>query len=705
MTAGSDVSASAGTRAARVGTIPNVGRILFGGDYNPEQWPEETWVEDARLMQEAGVNLVSLGIFAWAKIEPALDQFDLEWLDRVIDLLHARGISVNLATPTASPPPWLINRHPEILPVTAEGVTLWHGSRRHYCPSSSVYRERATRLVRALAEHYRDHPAIVLWHVDNEYACHVTECFCDASAAAFRTWLRQRHGTLSALNEAWGTAFWGQIYGDWQEVHPPKAAPSFLNPGQLLDWRRFTSDAWLACFRDQKEILRAITPAIPITTNFMNFHEPLDYWTWAAEEDVVSNDSYPDTSDPEWMVDAAMGCDLMRSLGNGRAWLLMEQASSYVNWRHRNAAKRPGVMRLGSFQAIARGANAVMFFQWRASRDGAEKYHSAMLPHGGTETRAWREVSALGRELAGLDEISPSTVKAEVAIAFDWENLWAYELGAKPSNGIPILTQIRALYGSLFSRNVTVDFVHPRADLSRYRLVLAPHLYLVDDESVANLSRWVAAGGTLLMTFFSGIVDPLDRVRPGPYPGAFRDLLGLTIEEFVPQVDGQTNAVETSDGRRFETTLWSDVIEVTEADVLARFAGDFFAGSPAVTVHRVDKGSAYYVGTNLDPSGLAWLLDLTCRAAGVSSAGGTTQEGGALELVERWDGPDRWLFALNHGASPVQFALDRPAVDAISGARVDGSVRVEPSNLVILRSTHGRYALVPSAARAGGPPG
>lgn len=687
MTAGSDVSVSPGTRPASPGTIPNVGRILYGGDYNPEQWPEETWAEDARLMQEAGVNLVSLGIFAWARIEPAPDQFDFAWLDRVIDLLHARGIAVNLATPTASPPPWLISRHPEILPVTADGVTLWHGSRRHYCPNSSAYRERAARLVRALAGRYRDHPAIVLWHVDNEYACHVTECFCDASAAAFRNWLRQRYETLAALNEAWGTAFWGQIYGDWQEVHPPKRAPSFLNPGQQLDWRRFTSDAWLVCFRDQKEILREITPAIPITTNFMNFHEPLDYWTWAAEEDVVSNDSYPDTSDPEWMIDAAMGCDLMRSLGNGRAWMLMEQASSYVTWRHQNAAKRPGVMRLGSYQAVARGANAVMFFQWRASRDGAEKYHSAMLPHGGTETRAWREVSALGRELAGLDAISSSAVRAEVAIAFDWENLWAYELDAKPSNGIPILPQIRALYGALFGRNVTVDFVHPRADLSRYRLVLAPHLYLVDDETIANLSRWVADGGTLLMTFFSGIVDPSDRVRPGPYPGAFRDLLGLQIEEFVPHVEGQTNTVETGDGRQFKTTLWSDVIEVGEAEVLARFSEDFFAGSPAVTMHRVDKGAAYYVGTNLDPSGLAWLLDLTCRAAGVSSAGGTTQEGGALELVERWDGRDRWLFALNHGASPVQLSVDQPAVDAISGTRFEGSVRVEAMDLVILRST------------------
>lgn len=687
MTAGSDVSVSRGSRLASPGTIPNVGRMLFGGDYNPEQWPEETWAEDARLMQDAGVNLVSLGIFAWAKIEPAPDQFDFAWLDRVIDLLHARGIAVNLATPTASPPPWLIRLHPEILPVTADGVTLWHGSRRHYCPNSSAYRERAARLVRAIAEHYRDHPAIVLWHVDNEYACHVTECFCDASAAAFRNWLRQRYETLAALNESWGTAFWGQVYGDWQEIHPPKRAPSFLNPGQQLDWRRFTSDAWLGCFRDQKEILREISPAIPITTNFMNFHKPLDYWTWAAEEDVVSNDSYPDTSDPEWMVDAAMGCDLMRSLGNGRPWMLMEQAPSYVNWRHQNAAKRPGVMRLGSYQAVARGANAVMFFQWRASRDGAEKYHSAMLPHGGTETRAWREVRALGRELAGLDEISPSAVRAEVAIAFDWENLWAYELDAKPSNSIPILPQIRALYRSLFGRNVTVDFVHPRADLSRYRLVLAPHLYLVDDETVDNLSRWVAGGGTLLTTFFSGIVDPSDRVRPGPYPGAFRDLLGLTIEEFVPHVEGQTNTVETGDGRRFETTLWSDVIEVGEAEVLARFSEDFFAESPAVTVHRVDKGAAYYVGTNLDPSGLAWLLDLTCRAAGVTSAGGTTQEGGALELVERWDGRDRWLFALNHGASPVQLSVDQPAVDAISGTRFEGSVRVEAMDLVILRST------------------
>ena len=278
----------------------------------PNRWTPDTWQEDARLMQEAGVNLVTLAVFAWGKLEPAEGQYDFTWLDQVIDLLFSHGVRVDLATSTASPPPWLVRQYPEILPVTAEGVTLWHGSRRHYCPHSPAYRQHAAQLVTALAGHYREHPAISLWHVDNEYACHISECFCEASVAAFRQWLQGRYGTLENLNQAWGTAFWSQQYYDWQEIQAPKRTPAFINPSQRLDWERFCSDSWLACFEEQKAILHAITPDLPVTTNFMSFHRPLDYWKFAASEDIVSFDCYPDTSLPDWMVESGMGFDLMR---------------------------------------------------------------------------------------------------------------------------------------------------------------------------------------------------------------------------------------------------------------------------------------------------------------------------------------------------------------------------------------------------------
>lgn len=391
--------------------------VLYGGDYNPEQWAEEVWEEDVRLMREAGVNLVSLGIFSWAKLEPRPGEYDFKWLDRIIDLLYENGVMVDLATATASPPPWLAKLHPDSLPVTEDGVTLYPGGRQHYCPSSAAYREKAMELVRRIADRYKKHPALAMWHVNNEYGCHVSECYCDVSAEHFRTWLRERYGDLNTLNEAWGTAFWSQQYSEWEEIPPPRLAPTFANPTQQLDFRRFSSDALLECFLMEKEILCEATPDVPITTNFMGFFKPLDYWKWAAHEDIVSDDSYPDPADPEAHIWAAMNRDLMRSLGGGKPWVLMEQTTVRVNWRARNAPKSPGLMRLWSHQAVARGADGIMFFQWRASKAGAEKFHSAMVPHGEPEqSRSWQEVKQLGADLGKLDELLGARGEAEVAI-------------------------------------------------------------------------------------------------------------------------------------------------------------------------------------------------------------------------------------------------------------------------------------------------
>ena len=264
--------------------VPKVPHVLYGGDYNPEQWPEAVWAEDARLMQEAGVNLVSVAIFAWSRIEPRPGEYELDWLDRILDLLHEHGVAVALATATASPPPWLARLHPESLPVTADGVRLWPGSRQAYCPSSPAYREAAAELARRLAERYHDHPALALWHVNNEYGCHVAECYCDESARAFRRWLERRYGTVDTLNEAWGTAFWSQDYADWDEINPPRRAPTYVNPTQQLDFRRFSSDALLECFELEAAILREVTPGVAVTTNFMGFFKPLDYWRWARAD-------------------------------------------------------------------------------------------------------------------------------------------------------------------------------------------------------------------------------------------------------------------------------------------------------------------------------------------------------------------------------------------------------------------------------------
>lgn len=655
--------------------------IAYGGDYNPDQWSEAVWHEDMVLMREAGVNLVSLGIFSWAKLEPTPGQFDFEWLDRVLDLLYTNGVQVDLATPTASPPAWLVRLHPEMLPMTADGVTLWHGARRHYCPNNPAYHDYAARIVTELAQHVAGHPALAMWHIDNEYACHVSECFCDISAEAFRQWLAARYEDLDVLNSAWGTAFWSQHYSDWQEIYPPRRAPTFGNPAQALDWLRFCSDSFLLCFEQQRAILRDLTPHIPLTTNFMRFFKPLDYWKWAAREDLVSNDNYPDPSEPAWMIESAMSCDLMRSLKHGEPWLLMEQAPTNVNWRQRNATKPPGVMRLGSYQAVARGANGVMFFQWRASRAGAEKFHSGMVPHVGTDSRVWREVKGLGQELRGLDALLPSRVHAEVAIVFDWDNWWALELPSKPSNDVKLFEQVKNIYTELYRRNVTVDFVRAEDDLTKYKLVLAPNLYLVSDDAAQNIEKFVRQGGALLMTFFSGIVEENDRVRLGGYPAQFRDLLGLWIEEFAPLAEGQTSGIVAHDGQRFGCQLWGEVVHAAGAEVLATFAEDYYAGCPAVTRNMYGNGTSFYVGTELVTDGLAWLLDEVLAAAQVQHAPNTT----GVEMIKRSEGAQAWLFALNYSDQPLQVGLDAPGFDLIRGARVEGTLSLGAKDVAIVQ--------------------
>ena len=659
--------------------VPKVPHILYGADYNPEQWTEETWQEDVRLMREAGVTMVSLGIFSWAMVEPRPGGYDFTWLDRVVELLAAHGIMVGLATATASPPPWLAKLHPDSLPVTESGVTLWPGARQQYCPSSHAYREAAAALVRRIATRYRDHPALAMWHVNNEYG---PTCYCDVSAADFRTWLQRRYGTIKALNEAWGTAFWSQRYDDWEEINPPRTAPTFVNPTQQLDFRRFSSDALLACFERERAILQEVTPDVPVTTNFMGFFKPLDYWKWAAGEDLVSHDSYPDPADPDALIGAAMSFDLMRSLGSGKPWLLLEQTTSQVNWRPRNVLKRPGQMRLWSYQAVARGADGVMFFQWRASRAGAEKFHGAMVPHVGTEhSRIWREVTQLGAELRRLDPILGSRLPADVAILFDWESWWALELDSKPSRDLRLIDQVKTYYTLLFRRNIAVDFVPFDRDLSGYRVLLVPNLYLVGEEVEANLEQFVAEGGILAMSFFSGIVDENDHILLGGYPAPFRRLLGIRVEEFDPYSPGQTNRICTPDGETYQCSLWSDVIDLDGAEPLATYLEDFYAGRPAVTRHVFGRGTAYYLGTRPDQAFLDALLQRICREARLKP---WSEAPAGVEVTRRVKGERVFRFVLNHTADPVEVPLDIAARDLLTGSEHAGSVRLGPYGVLVL---------------------
>ncbi|HZE39077.1 MAG TPA: beta-galactosidase [Stackebrandtia sp.] len=601
-----------------------LGRIAFGGDYNPEQWTPEVWAEDMRLMKDAGVSLVSLGIFSWAKVEPRPGEFDFGWVDTIFGMLHDADVAVCMATMTASPPPWLARLHPETLPVKADGTKLWQGARQHYCPSSPDYRRYATRLVEQLANRYGDHPALAMWHINNEYGCHVRQCYCDTSAAAFRDWLRDRYGDIDGLNEAWSTSFWSQGYSEFDEIQPPRSTPTFPNPAQRLDFARFSSDELLACYLAEKEVLDRITPGVPATTNFMGAFKPADYTTWAPHIDAISHDSYPDPHnvDGRSAQAAAFTYDLMRSLGDGAPWMLMEQAPSAVNWRLRNGPKPPGVMRLWSWQAVAHGADSVLYFQWRASRGGAERFHSGMVPHAGPDTRVHREVAALGNELASHPELFGTRQTADAAIVMDWPSWWALEGDSHPSSDINYLETVAAHYGPLYQANVACDVVPPSADLSRYKLLVVPNLYLVTEEHASALERFVREGGTLLMSFFSGIVDDCDRVHLGGYPAPFRDMLGLWTEEFWPLPEGGDIPVAFTgdlDGLAVRgATVWSEDIHLEGAEALAHFDSGPLSGHPALTRHRFGEGTAYYLATRPDDEAMTSIMDLARGTAGVT---------------------------------------------------------------------------------------
>ncbi|MCP2328906.1 beta-galactosidase [Hamadaea flava] len=628
--------------------------IAYGGDYNPEQWPREVQLEDVELMREAGVTMVSVAIFAWALLEPEEGRYEFGWLDEIVDRLHANGIAVDLATPTAATPAWFVQAYPDSLPVTREGVRVGFGGREHSCPSSPDYRAATARLATAMAEHYRDHPALVLWHVHNEYGAPLGECYCPASVRAFRTWLRARYGNLDALNDAWGTIFWSQRYTDWEQIDAPRHNHTAVNPAQRLDFARFTSDEHLACYTLQRDILHQITPDVPVTTNFMTTNcKSMDLWKWAREVDVVSNNHYLNAEEPDNHLVLSMSADLARSVGGGRPWIIMEHSTSAVNWQPRNIAKGPGELRRNSLTHVARGADGVMFFQWRASRFGAEKFHSAMVPQGGTGTQVWRDVVALGGELSALSAVRGEPVPAEVAVVWDFESYWALELDWRPSVDLAFRERVDAYYAELWREHVTVDFVHPESDLTAYKVVVAPSLYLLGEAGAKNLHAYVHGGGTLVVSYFSGIVDEHDTVPVGPYPGALRDTLGLWVEEFHPLRAGERVALDGGgDGR-----IWSEHVHLAGASQVRAFASGPDAGRPAVTRNAVGDGHAWYVATA--PSDLRDLLGSVLDAAGVDVPVGLPD---TLEVVVR--GSQRFL--VNHGsAEATAYGVTVPAGEIV----------------------------------------
>ncbi|WP_339321941.1 beta-galactosidase [Paenibacillus sp. FSL W8-0194] len=670
---------------------PKLPKIWYGGDYNPEQWGPEEWKEDHRMFKLAGIDVATINVFSWALNQPDEHTYDFAWLDETMDRLHADGIGVVLATSTAAHPAWMAKRYPDVRRVDFYGRKRKFGGRHNSCPNSPTYREYSGRIAGKLAERYKDHPALLLWHVSNEYGGY---CYCERCEAAFREWLQNRYGTLDAVNHAWNTRFWGHTFYDWDEI----VLPSGLSEegegnvsafqGISLDFRRFMSDSLLACYKIEADAIREHSKDVPITTNLMGTYPELNYFDWAKEMDVISWDNYPSLTTP--VSETAMVHDLMRGLKDGMPFLLMEQTPSQQNWQAYNSLKRPGVMRLWSYQAVARGADTVMFFQMRRSIGACEKFHGAVIEHAGHEhTRVFREVAALGEELKRLgDTLLDARSDAKVAILYDWENRWAIELSSGPTVELQYVAEVHKYYDALFKLGIQADMIGVEADYGRYDIVIAPVMYMVKPGVAKKLEAFTAAGGTFVTTFFSGIVNENDRVTTGGYPGELRPLLGIWAEEIDALPRGQYNqiVIKKTFGElegSYDCEMLFDLIHAEGADVLAEYGSDFYRGMPALTVNAFGKGKAYYVATSAAPAFLRPFLAKLCADQGVKPLVERLPEG--VEAARRVKEGRSFLFLLNHNAE--QAAVDVGSGkrrDLLSGQMLTGTVELPGRGVMIL---------------------
>lgn len=665
-----------------------VQKILYGGDYNPEQWPEEVWEEDMRLFKLAHIDVVTLNVFSWASLQPDEDTYDFSRLDKIMEMVKANGLKVCMATSTAAHPAWMARKHPDILRVEHNGMKRKFGSRHNSCPNSPTYRKYSAALAAKLAERYRDYDNIVAWHISNEYG---GECYCENCEKAFRIWLKEKYKTIHELNRAWNTAFWGHTMYDFEDVVVPNMLSEEFNwdgirtnfQGISLDYNRFNSDSMLECFQMECAAVKKHTPDIPVTTNLMGTYKPLDYFKWSRFMDFVSWDNYP--AFDSCPAHTAMQHDLMRGLKGGRPYALMEQTPSVSNWHIYCKLKRPGVMRLWSYQAVAHGADTVMFFQMRRSIGACEKYHGAVIDHVGTEnTRVFREITALGEELEKIgNETLGGRTDAGVAIVFDWDNWWAAEYSAGPSHLINYYSEVASYYKALNEKNIAVDFVSTDMELSPYKLVIAPLLYMCKDGFDEKIRRYVKDGGKFLTTFFSGYVEDHDLVITGGYPGRLKDILGIWVEESDALPEGEENSF-TYKGKTYPATVLCDLLHLQGAEGLSVYQHDFYQDMPVLTCNNFGKGKAYYVATHSSDEFYRDFLSEICSETGISPVAEVPEK---VEAVVRENEKGSFLFLLNHGDEEAEIILDKDGKDIISECsyRAGDKIKLGKTGVAIIK--------------------
>ncbi len=646
-----------------------VKQIPFGGDYNPEQWPEETWEDDFHLLKKAHINIMTLNVFNWALLQPDETTYCFDKLDKVMELTKKYGVNVCMATSTGAHPAWMARKYPDILRVTADGKRRKYGRRHNACQNSPTYRKYAKALTEQLAARYADCGNIVAWHISNEYG---GVCYCENCEKKFRIWLQKKYKTTEELNRVWNLNFWSHTMYDWEDVVVPNLLSEEFEDdgirtmfqGISLDYARFNSDGMLECFNMEKEIVKKYMPDVPVTTNFMGAYKPIDYQKWGESLDFVSWDNYPNYDDGP--AEIAMRHDLMRGLKNGKPFALMEQTPGVSNWQEVCKLKRPGVLRLWSYQAVAHGSDTVMFFQMKQNIGACEKFHTAFINHVGTgETRVFREASELGAELE--KKIKGLTLgartDAKIAIIFDWDNWWAAENSAGPSRRIRYVEEAIQYYKALYEMNYPVDIISVETELSGYQFVIAPLLYMCKtgfDEKVRNFVR---EGGTFLTTYFSGYVEEHDLVVCGGYPGKLKDILGIWVEESDALPKEEENCFSYG-GNKVLARILCDLLHLQGAEALGVYEKDFYAGMPAVTKNKFGQGNAYYVGTRADESFYRGFLKEICDELRIKPAACTNP---GIEAAVRKNANGTFLFLLNHNSYETSYTVERPGLELLGG--------------------------------------
>ena len=586
-------------------------KLLHGGDYNPEQWLDrpDILAQDIELMKKARVNTVTLGVFSWSVLEPEEGVFKLDWLADIIHNLYANGIRTILATPSAARPAWLAHKYPEVRRVRADRVRELYNRRQNYCYTSPIYREKVRTIDQKLAQRFGDDPAVILWHISNEMG---GDCHCALCQAEFRRWLQARYGTLAALNKAWNARFWSHDYTDWEQIESP--APQGENAVQALalDWKRFVSDRHIDFLKFERDTVKEIAPDAKFTVNMMYRFDGIDYFKMAKEIDVASWDNYPTWHKPsetveETALDTAMMHDLFYSMKD-KPFLLMESSPSFTNWQPVSKQKKPGIAELAAMQTVAHGADSVLYFQWRASRGAEEKLHGAVIGHDGREdARSFTETVQVGQRLETLAEITAVKREKQAAIVHDWQNKWALEGSCGPRNaGMGYWDELKRHYNALAREGIAVEFVDQNAELTGYGLVVVPMLYLLTDAFAKKLCAFAQNGGTVIVTYWSGVVDESDLCRLGDTPYGLTELLGLRRTEIDGMYDGETRRCMSVAGCTLPAAQASTLCEVAvldeedPAEPLSLYAENYFAGHPAVAVHRYGKGRAYYLASRFD---------------------------------------------------------------------------------------------------------